>query len=70
MLPSTAKFYLPILHLNRKDKNKEKEARNGPSLKNPLKDADRCSGGSFGAVNEVGLLEKLMTTFASYKSYV
>ena len=27
------KFYLAIIHLNRKDKNKEKEARNGPSLK-------------------------------------
>ena len=27
------KFYLPIIHLNRKDKNKGKEARNGPSLK-------------------------------------
>ena len=29
---SQAKFYLPILHLNRKDENKEKEARNGPSF--------------------------------------
>ena len=31
--PNIGKFYLPIVHLNRKDENKEKEAGNGPSLK-------------------------------------
>ena len=32
-IPASAKFYLPIVHLNRKDQNKEKEAVNGPSSK-------------------------------------
>ena len=32
--PNIGKFYLPIVHLNRKYKNKEKEAKYGPSLKN------------------------------------
>ena len=32
--PNTSKFYLPIEHLKRKDKNKEKEAGNVPPLKN------------------------------------
>ena len=31
--PTTANFHLPIAHLNRKAKNKEKEAGNGPFLK-------------------------------------
>ena len=31
--PNIGKFYLPIVHLNIKDKTKEKEAGNGPSLK-------------------------------------
>ena len=31
------KFYLPIVNLNRKDENKEKEAGNGPSLKKKIK---------------------------------
>ena len=31
--PDISKFNLPIVHLNRKDENKEKEAGNGPSLK-------------------------------------
>ena len=30
--PIISKFYLPIVLLNRKDENKEKEARNGPSF--------------------------------------
>ena len=28
-----AKFYLQIVRLNRRDENKEKDAKNGPSLK-------------------------------------
>ena len=32
-IPKLAKFYLPIVRLNKKDKNKEKEAGNGPSFK-------------------------------------
>ena len=28
---TSAKFYLPIVHFNRKDKNKEKETENGTS---------------------------------------
>ena len=35
--PTIGKFYLPIVNLNRKDKNKEKEAGNGPSLKKKKK---------------------------------
>ena len=35
--PIIGKFDLPIVHLNRKDKNKVKEARNCPSLKRRLK---------------------------------
>ena len=31
--PNIDKFYLPIVQLNRRDENKEKEAGNGPSLK-------------------------------------
>ena len=30
--PNIGKFYLPIVNLNRKDKNIEKEAGNGPSV--------------------------------------
>ena len=30
-IQTSAKFYLPIVHLNRKDENKEKVAGNGPS---------------------------------------
>ena len=32
--PNIGKFYLPIVHLNRKDKNKEKRGQEWPSLKN------------------------------------
>ena len=32
--PNMGKFHLPIVHLNRKYENKEKEAKYGPSLKN------------------------------------
>ena len=32
--PNIGKFYLPIVHLNRKDQNKEKVAGTGPSFKN------------------------------------
>ena len=32
--PNIGKSYLPIVHLNRKDEIEEKEAGNGPSLKN------------------------------------
>ena len=28
--PNISKFYLPIVNLDRKDKNEEKEAENGP----------------------------------------
>ena len=31
-IPISANFNLPIVHFNRKDENKEKEAGNGPSL--------------------------------------
>ena len=31
--PNFGKFYLPIVHLNRKNENKEKAAGNGPPLK-------------------------------------
>ena len=34
-IPASATFYLPNVHLNRKYKNKGKEAGNGPSLKIP-----------------------------------
>ena len=30
--PNISKFYLPIVHLNRKDGNKENEAGKGPSF--------------------------------------
>ena len=30
--PNFRKFYLPIVHLNGKDENREKEARIGPSF--------------------------------------
>ena len=32
-LLTSAKIYIPIVYLNRKDENKEKEAGNGPSFK-------------------------------------
>ena len=32
-IPTSAIFYLPIVHLNREDKNREKEAGNGSSKK-------------------------------------
>ena len=35
-IPTSANFYLPIVHLNRNDENKEKEAGNGPSLRKVL----------------------------------
>ena len=31
--PNIGKFYLPIVNLNRKDENKEKEPEYGPSFK-------------------------------------
>ena len=31
-IPTSAKFYLPIVRINRKEENKEKEAGNGPSF--------------------------------------
>ena len=31
-IPTSATFYLPIVHLKRKDENKEKVAGNGPSF--------------------------------------
>ena len=34
--PNIGKFYLPIVHLNREDRNKEQEAMNGLSLKNQI----------------------------------
>ena len=34
---SKPNIYLPIVHLNRKDENKEKETGNGPSLKKESK---------------------------------
>ena len=35
-IPTSSKFYLPIVHLNRKDKNKEKEVGKGPTCFQPF----------------------------------
>ena len=43
-IPTLAKSYLPIVHWNRKDYDKEKEARNGPYWKTCSREKTRATG--------------------------
>ena len=65
---TSAKFYLPFVHFNRKDQNKEKNAGNGPSLKKLQEtQASKAFGNSILTVvylrsnfNHIGYLMKLL----------